>query len=137
MTTLPGPILYLIYSKIVQSDRQLSLTLFSVKSDLAVILSTFSFTMLGFLAAVITILFSFSNSRNFKKYKGLGHLDIFFSVYYWTVLCLVITFACSILTLSDSGVWVMRAALMSTVNNVVQISLLTFIIISISKKSIN
>jgi len=122
----------------VSIDPAWSMSLIAQKNNVAVIVATFAFTMLGFMSAVITILFTFSHSRSFKKYKRKGHLDIFFSIYYFTVLTLVFTFVFALLTLASSnGVWVMRVGLMSTVNNLVQISLLTVIIINLSRSVIN
>jgi|APLak6261669087_1056070.scaffolds.fasta_scaffold21830_2 hypothetical protein len=114
------------------------MSLFEQKSNVAVILATFAFTMLGFLAAVITILFSFSGSSAFKKYKRKGHLDIFFFIYYFAIISLIATFALSIVSLSGiNGIWAMRLALMSTVNNMVQICLLTLTIVNLSKKAMD
>lgn len=114
-----------------------SLNLLEQKNEVAVIVASFAFTMLGFLAAVITILFSFSRSRVFKKYKNQGRLDVFFAIYYCAIFSLVVTFFLALLTLSNSiGLWAMRGGLMSTINNLAQIGLLTVIIVSLSRKSI-
>lgn len=106
------------------------------KSNISVIVTTFAFTMLGFLAAVITILFSFSSSKVFRKYKRKGHLSVFFYIYYLAIFNLVITFALGVLSLAESqGIWPMRLSLMSVVNNFSQISLLTVIIVNLSSKA--
>lgn len=106
------------------------------KSNISVIVTTFAFTMLGFLAAVITILFSFSSSKVFRKYKRKGHLRVFFYIYYLAIFSLVITFALGVLSLAESqGIWPMRLSLMSVVNNFSQISLLTVIIVNLSSKA--
>jgi uncharacterized protein with PQ loop repeat len=44
--------------------------------------------MLGFLAAIITVLFSISNTKRFKRYKDKGYLDVFFFCYYITCISL-------------------------------------------------
>lgn len=114
------------------------MSLVAQKNNIAVIVATFAFTMLGFLAAVITILFSFSRSSTFKKYKNKGHLDVFFFIYYLAIASLVFTFASAILTLANNnGLWAMRVSLMFTINNLSQISLLTIIIVNLSKKAMN
>lgn len=108
------------------------------KSNLAVIIATFSFTMLGFLSAVITILFSFAGSVTFKKYKKKGYLDVFFCIYYLSISNLVVTFFLAILSLSKAnGFWVMRFSLMSTVDNFVQVAILTTIIVNLCRRAIN
>jgi len=114
------------------------MSLFAQKNNIAVIIATFAFTMLGFLAAVITILFSFSRSSTFKKYKRKGHLDVFFFIYYFAIVSLVLTFALAILTLAGkNGSWAMIGGLMSTVNNLTQISLLTIIIVNLSRRAMS
>ncbi|MGI2029726.1 hypothetical protein [Endozoicomonas acroporae] len=116
----------------------LSLSLFKERDDIAVVLSSFAFTMLGFLAAVITIMFSFSNSSTFKKYKRKGYLDVFFSIYYSAIVGLIFTFGLSILNFSEStGAWIFRLSVMSTVNNLVQIGLVTTIIINLARRAAN
>ena len=122
-----------------KSNSEYVMTLFEQKNNIAVILATFAFTMLGFLAAVITILFSFSKSGSFAKYKRMGHLDVFFSIYYFAIICFIFTFSTALLALagSNSGIWPMRLSLMSTVNNLVQISLLTVIIVNLCRRAMN
>jgi hypothetical protein len=122
---------------VTESNHELIMSLFKQKNNIAVILATFAFTMLGFLAAVITILFSFSKSSTFTKYKRLGHLDVFFAIYYFAIACFIFTFSTAILTLagSNAGILPMRLSLMSTVNNLGQIALLTLIIVNLCKKA--
>lgn len=114
------------------------MSLASQKSNIAVIIATFAFTMLGFLAAVITILFSFSSSGNLKKYKRLGYLPVFFSLYYTTIACLIITFITSLIMVSAlQSPWPLRLSIIFTVNNLFQIGLLTTAIVNISQKAID
>lgn len=136
MTLLVGPLSYLIYHVLITNNPELSISLFKQIGNLSVILATFSFTMLGFLAAVITILFSFSSSEPFKKYKRMGYLNVFFGLYYLSIANLLMTFIMSIISLSGN-VWIMRISIMSTINNIVQIFILTAIIINLSNKSSN
>ena len=133
---MPGPTCFLIYINLTEVYPEVSLGLSVEKTNIAIIIATFSFTMLGFLAAVITILFSFSRSTAFRKYSNKGHLEVFFFIYYLAIFCLIITFGLSIISLSSSnGVWPMRLSLISTVNNLIQICLLTVIIVNMAKKS--
>lgn len=135
---VPGPTIYLLLKAILPFSTSFVMDLAAQKTNIAVILSTFAFTMLGFLAAVITILFSFSSSGTFKKYKKNGHLDVFFSIYYFSIVCLIFTFAIAVFTLANvNGAWPVRLSIMSTINNLWQISLLTIIIINLSKKAMN
>lgn len=135
MTLLPGPIFYCLYHKLVEIYPCYSMSIAAQKSNLAVIIATFSFTMLGFLSAVITILFSFAGSVTFKKYKKKGYLDVFFCIYYLSISNLVVTFFLAILSLSKAnGFWVMRFSLMSTVDNFVQVAILTTIIVNLCRR---
>lgn len=112
------------------------MTLYLEKANVAVILATFAFTMLGFLAAVITILFSLTQSEFFKKFKAKGYLDNFFYIYYVTIFSLLITFSASLLSLAgQNGEISMLVALGSVVNNLVQIFVLTVIIVNLCRKS--
>jgi len=89
--------------------------------------------MLGFLAAVITILFAFVNSQAFIKYKRVGYLDVFFYLYILTIINLIVSAGLSFLGLSDiQFVWVFRFMLLSFAANMVQITLITFIISKIA-----
>lgn len=130
-----GPIAYLAYSGLVNYDDNFSLSLIRQKNNIAIIAATFSFTLLGFLAAIITILFSFISSHYFKQYNKKGYLDIFFFLYFVTIVSLVMTFFASILSLSNFDTpWIMRITLMSMINNVVQVAALTIIIINITRQ---
>lgn len=107
--------------------------------NIGIILATFAFTMLGFMAAVITILFSFSGSAVVRRYRELGRLNIFFVIYYLTIVTLLLTFISSIFCLVGTNdiisTWAVRISLMLTVNALIQIMLVTFIIINLSKEA--
>lgn len=113
------------------------MSLFQQKANVSVIIATFSFTMLGFLAAVITIILAFSGTRTMIRYRKKGMLDIFFWIYYLAIACLMVTFFMSIIALAGNGnPWPMRLSVMMVVNSFVQIVLLTYIIITLSKRAI-
>lgn len=97
----------------------------------------FSYTMLGFMATVITILFAFTKSANFEAYKRKKYLSVFFAGYYICIFFLVVTAFLSIYGYSSAHhVAAHQALLVSFVNNLWQIFLLTLIICNIAKKSI-
>jgi len=121
-----------------KGNFEISLSLFRNKNDVAVIISTFSFTMLGFLAAVITLLFAFSDTVTLKKYKRKKHMEVFFFIYYVAIVSLILTFFLAILGLSSTGaVWPLRASLMMVVNSFVQIGVLTIIIVRLLKRALS
>lgn len=133
----PGPICYLLYRALILSNSNFQVGLLNQNANLSVILSTFAFTMLGFLAAVITLMFSFAKSRVFRKYKNGGYLANFFFIYYFAIGCLVLTFFLALLGISESvSPWFIRGAVMSSINNMIQICLLTIIIVNLCKRAI-
>lgn len=93
--------------------------------------------MLGFLAAIITVLFAVINTRVFNKYKEKGFFDIFMAVYLFSIVNLIATFVLSIFSFSKNYCpTVFNITIMSATNNIVQLGLVSCIILSIFKKSI-
>ncbi|MDN3697788.1 hypothetical protein QWY97_10565 [Vibrio cortegadensis] len=106
------------------------------KTNIAIILATFAFTMMGFLAAVITIFFSFAKSRTFKKFSREGRFGVFFTTYYYCIISLALTMCFALVTLGKgTSIWAMQTALITTVNSLFQICLITFTIINLSKRA--
>jgi len=133
---VPGPVLYLIYKKTTELHWISPWLLSENKKDLANMIAGFSYTMLGFLATVITILFVFTKSPNFEAYKRNGYLDTFFFTYYFSIICLLITASLSVYGFSpNSNSLPFYLLLMSFINNLVQIFLVTFVICNIARKS--
>jgi len=92
--------------------------------------------MLGFLAAIITVIFSLTKSESFQKYKRKGYFDLFLSVYLFTVINLVVTFFLSFLGFTNNcHPLAFNIMLMSVVNNGFQILLVTIIIVNLIRKS--
>jgi membrane protease YdiL (CAAX protease family) len=113
------------------------LLIYANKKDLANMIAGFSYTMLGFMATVITILFSFTKSANFEAYKRRKYLSVFFSGYYICILSLVVTAFLSLYGYSSANhVSAHYALLVSFANNLWQIFFLTVIICNIAKNSI-
>ena len=134
---MPGPFLLLIYQILRDQEIINPLLIYSNKEDLSNMIAGFSYTMLGFMATVVTILFAFTKSANFEAYKRKQYLTVFFSGYYICILSLVVTSFLSLYGYStESHVWAHHALLMSFANNLWQIFLLTLIICNIARKSI-
>ncbi|WP_152389419.1 hypothetical protein [Azotobacter salinestris] len=137
LMSIPGPILLLIYKIVISSAPENSVSLFAQRPNVAVILATYAFTMLGFLAAVIAILLNFSQSTTFKKYKNNKYLDIFFIIYFYCIITLALTFGASLLTLASASAEIfMRSALSLATNSVIQVATISTIIINICRKSL-
>lgn len=64
--------------------------------SLAALLASFSFTMLGFLAAVLALFGIMFGSSVLAQYRKHGHLDVLLIVMGLTMLVLVATFATSV-----------------------------------------
>lgn len=112
------------------------IVLIEQKVNIAIILATFAFTMMGFLAAVITIFFSFAKSRTFKKFSREGRFSVFFGTYYYCIITLAITMCFAVLALGKgTSYWAMQAALIATVNSLFQICMITFTIVNLSKRA--
>jgi len=134
----PGPLVFLCYLTLIKYFPQYSISIYPQKQTVAVILATFAFTMLGFLAAVIALMFTATKSQAFNMYNKRGYLETFFFVYYMVIISLIITFLLSIFSLAVSfEPWLLRVAVMSTINNLVQIVLVTFIIVNMVDKAIS
>lgn len=133
---IPGPALCLIYNGIVIPHLSWAAGLFGQRVNVSIVIATFAFTMLGFLAAVIAVMVSLSGTRAFKQYKRREYLDIFLRFYFFAVVCLVATFALAILGFSKNGYPpLFNLTIMSAVNNLGQICLITYTIINIVRRA--
>jgi hypothetical protein len=109
--------------------------LIAQKTNLSIIIATFSFTMLGFIATIVTVLFSLRNSRNFKNYEKRGRLDIFWLLYRTTIVCLFFTFIMALFSFSKNVHWsIFDLMLVFFANNVVQVFWLTLILSGLTQK---
>lgn len=138
ITLIPGPILYIIYKYFFISVwPEYALGLSEQKKDIALLLASFSFTMLGFLAAVITIMLSFSKSKAFRKYRDSKGMSVFFCIYFLAIVHLTFTFAISLLALSKNfGPVLMDLALGCSVNSLFSVGLIATVIVNLCKKAI-
>jgi len=133
---IPGPLAYLIYEWFSSIQPSFSLGLAAERKAISSIIASFSFTMLGFLAAVITILFTFAQSKTLRRYKDKGYLDLFFLCYFVTIVFLVITCFLALAGFSNTlYIWVFRVLIMSFVNNIMQIAILTLIIFNLARNA--
>ena len=133
---LPGPLLNWFYNTIVVNHFKWSAGLFAQRINLSIVIATFAFTMLGFLAAIITILFSLTNTRTLRKYRKHNHLEIFFRFYYFSIVCLIFTFILALLGFGKEGSpGMFQLMITSAINNLTQISLIALVIINIARKA--
>jgi len=96
----------------------------------------FSFSMLGVLAAVITIIFAVIDTESLKRYRRNGYLDLLFNLYLFTVISLVCTAFLSLYGFSSTPfVWMFRIMMMSFSNNLFQVMIVIFIITNITRRA--
>jgi hypothetical protein len=135
-TLTPGPIFYLLYNSVIVPYFNFTAALVLQRINLSIVMATFSFTMLGFLAAIITVLFGMGQTHAFRKFREKGYLDLFFFIYLFSVVNLGLTFLLAILGFSSRyEPFLFNSMLMSSVNNIFQISLITIIILNMFKKA--
>ncbi|TCN78036.1 hypothetical protein [Shewanella fodinae] len=98
---------------------------------LSTIVAGFSFTMLGFLAAMATFLFSLQKYRFFKRWLEDGNAEVFFSFFKVTIACLFVTFAASLITFtSQVQSFAFKVMMMSVINNLLQLSIISLILVN-------
>lgn len=132
----PGPVSYLIYDFGVSKWPAFALGLGEKSQALANLIASFSFTTLGFLAAIITILFAVASTPAFKSYVRKGYLDLLFFLYFFTIVSLIFTAFVSLTIFSSAvGAWGVRLLLMSFVNNIIQVALITLVICNLARKA--
>ncbi|MBS61510.1 MAG: hypothetical protein CMN27_01005 [Salinisphaera sp.] len=120
----------------VQYDSSISLALLSNREELASLIASFAFTSLGFLAAIITVLFSLAGSSVFAQYARVGNLEVFFFFYFFVIVNLVLTSLFSILGFSEHDViWIFHFLLIIFVNNLVQVGLIALIVTNLSRRA--
>lgn len=133
---LPGPILFLIYKKLVSSGILEPLVLYDKKLEIATMASSFAYTMLGFVATIITILFVFTKAPNYEAYKRSGYLDMFFVMYFLTIISLLITAFLSLYGFSPkTNYCAFNFLMMSFTNNIFNIFVVTLVLCNIARKS--
>lgn len=98
-------------------------------STLATIVAGFSFTMMGFLAAIAAFLFSLQKYRFFKRWIQDGYSELFFTLFKVTFVCLFVTFGCSLFVFTSQAVdFAFKLMMMSVINNILQLGGVTIVI---------
>ncbi|MBB1302377.1 hypothetical protein H5183_13615 [Pseudoalteromonas sp. SR44-8] len=102
---------------------------FTEVRTLSTIVAGFSFTMLGFLAAIAAFLFSLQKYRFFKRWVADGNSVVFFTLFKVAFICLFITFGFSLFVFTSQGQGLaFKVMMMSVTNNVIQLCIITIII---------
>jgi hypothetical protein len=132
-----GVILVSTYFWIADKFPEYALGLFANKNDIVTTVLGFSFSMLGFLAALITLLFGFSDKEAYKKFNRNGGMGLLLFLYNVTIVCLVITAFLALFGYSNNKIFVLPFRMMigSFVVNIIQVFILTFVISNFSKNA--
>lgn len=126
----------MLYKYVIEWLHLTPLALMSERKDIATMISGFVYTMLGFLATIITILFAFTHRENFVAYKRKGYLSVFFYSYFLTIINMIVTAFLALSAYSKNTVpFTFNALTASFANNIWQIAFLTLIIVNIARKS--
>lgn len=120
----------------VQAWPSLLLEISESKTAIAGILASFSFTLLGMLAAFVTIMFTMGGSKTFAKYKSKGYLSAFLTVYFWAIMNLALCFAAALISSAEStsATW-LRLSMVLGINSLGMIILISYIVISLSSRA--
>lgn len=131
-----GPVFLVIY-KTLSFWCDFSFSLYEQRSNLGILIGTYSFTMLGFLAAALAVLLGMTGKPLFKRFRADGSLSIFFTVYTTSIVTLSINFALSIFLLSkDPPSFLLYAIAALTANSTIQTGFITLTIINFCKKAL-
>lgn len=135
---MPGVIFWGVYEALVYYYPDIALGLSAKRSDLAALVAGFAFSMLGFLATIITVLFAFTHSSIFMRYQKKGYLHNFFSIYFLTVFCLVATSILAVVNFSNTFYWLpFRLMMVGFVDSLCQVAILTVILCNIARQAVS
>ncbi|HGY4374734.1 hypothetical protein HV211_06765 [Citrobacter freundii] len=105
---------------------------------IATIVAGFSFTMLGFLAAIAAFMFSLQKYVFFRRWINDGGADVFFVLYKVAIVCLFITFSLSLIVFTNLGAALaFKLMLMFAIDNIIQTMILALVIsgkVALAKK---
>lgn len=125
------------YKLCVRTGWVAPLNLVGRKVEITTMISGFAYTTLGLLAAVLAILFSFTESEAFARYKRRGNLGVFMSLYIMSILSIVVTASLSLYNFSPRDTSsAFTAMLVLFAVNIVQTLLVCIVIYGIATKSI-
>lgn len=116
-----------------------SFSFFENKEDLGVVLTSFSFTMLGFLAAILALLFVATNTNKFKKYRQDGFFSILLALFFIVIFLHALTFFVSLLLLTNFPyqLLVIKVSIGMAINNFVQIAIISWAIVKLIVESMS
>lgn len=136
LTWGPGLIALVIYEVLKDQGLIDPFGFYESRESLLVIVSTFCFTMLGFFAALVTIMFNFVDSRVFKRYRERGYFAVFMVTYVASIFSFLITFVLAVLSFAQSfSIQLFPLTFGSLVNNIVQLILVFMVVMMMSVRA--
>jgi hypothetical protein len=107
-------------------------------SVLVGLVTTFSITMTGFIAAIGAYTLSISRSPNFTEWRNAGYLSIFYHLYAVSIVFLLLTFLlCIVVLLIGLKLFLIKVILLCVLLNIIHIACLAYAVINQSKKADN
>lgn len=92
--------------------------------------------MLGFLAAMITLLFMNADTKAMKKYKANNYDKPLIALLFAALLCLTLTFSLALVaSASTTGMWWFRASLAMAFSSLLQIFLIATTALNLARKN--
>lgn len=135
---MPGVIVWWVYEVIIYYFPEVALGLSAKRTDIATLVAGFAFSMLGFLATIITVLFAFTQSATFARYRRRGYLQVFFFCYFLTIVSLVVTSFFAVMNFSNAFYWLpFHLMMIGFVDSLWQVAILTFILCNIARRAVS
>lgn len=135
MMLVPGPAICLVY-KLLANYYGYRFGFSEQVINLSIVVSSFSFTMLGFVATVVTLITVMEDRFHFKRYRKKGYLETFFHIYFITIGNLFATFVVSIFNFALHRPRILFDLMMALcINSLIQTFLVGAIIFNLLKHS--
>jgi hypothetical protein len=138
ISALLSPALLFIYWRITEyTGVSLFPNIVPKNADLLIgIITSFSITMTGFIAAIGAYILSVSNKPSFKIWRNAGYLKLFYHLYAASITFLLFTFSfCILMLLSGQAVILLKVILTLVIVNFIHIALITTTAINQTKNS--
>ena len=133
----PGLLMWLAYEKGKTLGWFDPVLLYGSKRELAGLLAGYAFTMLGFMATAVTLLFALTDKRHFRRYQERGFLGVFFAGYFICIATLMATAFLSLYGFSSANHPGKHTALLVCfASSLWQVATLTVVIGNLAKNSL-
>lgn len=126
----------MIYRSIAYAFPQMRLALVSKSDVIAPVIISSSVTLLGFLAALITILFGITDGQHFSRFKKKRYLEVLLNVYLCAILVLIFSCIFAFMAFSEYHSSILFPAMIITaLSGYSQVAIVTLIILNLVRKA--